>query len=133
MSEEGDYWRSIAKKSEGVRFPMIAITPDSGPDEIPVQDMAKILYMISEMCRKISEKTSVGFVVDIVNSEKIEPQCKMSPDGYHETMEVSYHPSGKSPINSCIHCGEISKITRKTKKEIQEHFEKMQEEIKSPY
>jgi len=133
MSEEGDYWRTIARKSEKMGFPVITITPENLDEDIPQEDMARVLFMFGAMIKSVSAKTGLNFILDVQEGYPRKAQCNMSPDGYHETMEVSYESTGKVSINSCIYCGEISRITKKNKEQIQKHFEKMHENIKSPY
>jgi len=130
MSDEGNYWRSIASKAKDMGTPVIQITPEN---HIPAEDWARILFIVGTMMRKVSETVGSDFVLDLVDNIPGEPDCNRSPDGYHETMEVTYDSAGKSPINSCIHCGKISRVTRKNKEQIQKHFEKIQAEMHTPF
>jgi len=115
MSEDGQICRTMAQAALEMQFPCIQITPGFTRD---LEEWAKMIYMISEMAKRIEDKIKIALPVNVVNRENVE--CESSPNGLHEMMEIN--KDGFHGALVCIHCGKTLIKTSKNKEELSIHF-----------
>ena len=120
MSEIGQVYRTMAQDAVKMHHPCIRITPAYTND---VDDWARLIYMISETIKKISDATGIPIHSDIADKNNIE--CESSSNGKHEMMEFT-NDMVVEPILLCIHCGKWLNKTIKTGEQLKEHFKEKQ-------